>query len=159
MHQYWIRWQKELLTILCQAKRYSEAFTNNRCQQRRGENLRRICPCTAPIATFSPTVEDCGGDTITCERCVNQKSEDLEDVSTGQRAASSSAVYTGEVFNKEDAAPNGSPKCFPYENSGSSHTNLNCRSDCSRSKVSQWLRLLDKQGDLNGSIRDCRGSQ
>ena len=82
---------------------------------------------------------------MNCERCVNKKSEHLEDVSTRQLAASSSAVYNGEVFSKQSVAPGGSPSCIqPYKKlkstdaGGSAHisssdvSNLNeCAARCS----------------------------
>ena len=67
------------------------------------------CPCAAPIATFSPTVEDCGGDAITCERCVNQKSEDLEDVQRDSRRLHQ-AQYSRRSLQQGRCGPERKPK-------------------------------------------------
>ena len=76
--------------------------------------MQRLCPCTTPTV-LGPSIADCSQSQCGAgARCVNRKSRDLEDVSTGRPAASSSHVVVGEVFDGRDRLKD---QCLPYDES------------------------------------------
>ena len=79
---------------------------------------RRLCPCTAPTV-LGPSIADCSQSPCGAgARCVNRKSRDLEDVSTGRPANSSSHAYLGEVFDGDGRFKDGAYKSKDYKDVG-----------------------------------------